>query len=204
MFAGLGSLFAGFQDADRIGAVLAGAPPTRLRALEPGRPSFDQQSFLNGDYGAPFDAIAGALAEFEISDRRQALIAFSAGVDFRSSLTPEILGRAARRRGPALIFVAAPIKVDIAFGQMGGPPRGTVSGWNFPLAIRDLARTTGGLTIDLGRGDPSKLMADLLKRLRTQYVVAYSAPQGKGWHAVSVKVTKKGAITGTREGYWVD
>lgn len=204
MFNGLASLFTRFQDTDRIGVILAGAPPARLRALQPGRVSFDEQSFLNGDYGAPFDAIAGALSEFEVSDRRQALIAFTAGVDFRSSLTPDVLAQTVKRGGPALIFVAAPIKVETQFGPLGGPARGVVSGWNFPVAIRALAATTGGLTVDLGRGDPQKLISDLLDRLRTQYVVAYAAPQGKGWHAVSVKVTKRGAIATSRAGYWVD
>ena len=39
--AGLSAFLARVQDRDRLGVVLASAPPTRLRALDFGRPAFD-------------------------------------------------------------------------------------------------------------------------------------------------------------------
>jgi hypothetical protein len=204
MFAGLSAVFPQLRDSDRVAAVLAGAPPVRLRALEPGRPAFDQSAFLTGEYAAPVDAIASALREIPASDRRQALIAFTAGVDFRSTLTPAVVAKAARQHGPALVFVASPVKVDVTVGPLAGPARALISGWSFPAVIRDMASSTGGFTLDLGRGDPSKLIDGLFGRLRTQYVLTYAAPKGQGWHAVSVKVNRRGVIASTRDGYWVD
>ena len=72
--AGLSAFFAAVQERDRLGVVLAGAPPTRLRSLEFGRPAFDVTAFAGGNYAAPFDAMAAALREFSESNRRRALV----------------------------------------------------------------------------------------------------------------------------------
>jgi hypothetical protein len=212
MPAGLAEVIRRIEDRDRFGAIVAGAPPRRLRALELGRPAFDAAAFADGSDAAPFDAIAAALPEFQESDRHRALVVFTNGVDFRSTVTTDALTRAARRLGPAFILVASPVRVEdptyvravTTSGVQLGEATAMTSGWVFPQALERLARTTGGFTVDLGAGDPAKIIEDLFQRLRTRYVLSYEPPAGKGWHPVSIKVNRRGVNVGAREGYFVD
>jgi VWFA-related protein len=214
--AGLSAFLAQVQERDRLAVVAARAPPSRLRPLEFGRPSFGVAAFAaGGDYAAPLDAIAAALLEFVPSDRRRALVAFTNAADFRSTTSYVWLAEMARRLGPAFVLVGTPVKVDekvraqAVLGSPGGPPIGdlgiaSVSGYVFPAKLQFLARRTGGITVNLGGGDPQQLMAKMFAWLRTQYVISYQPPAGKGWHPVSVKVTRRGAVVTVREGYFID
>jgi hypothetical protein len=209
---GLAAFIRHVEDRDRLGAILAGAPPRKLRGLEPGRPDFGVETFARGADAATFDAIAAALPEFLPSDRSRALVVFCNGVDFRSTVTTEALTRAAGRLGPAFILIASPVSVSeptyvravTTSGVQLAESTAMTAGWVFPVALERLARHTGGFTIDLGAGDPAKLIDDLFARLRTRYVVSYEPPAGKGWHSVSVKVNRRGVNIRTREGYFVD
>jgi hypothetical protein len=210
---GLSAVLAEVQERDRLGVVLAGAPPTRLRALEFGRTSFDVTAFAGGNYAAPFDAITAALREFTESDRRRALIAFTNGADFRSIVRFGALAEMARRLGPRFVLVGTTVKVDEATDasamtssgrQIGETVRGSVSGSIFPAPLQLLARRTGGITVNLGSGDPRQLIEGMFRWLRTQYVVSYEPPAGKGWHPVKVTTTRRGAKVTVRDGYFVD
>ncbi len=214
--AGLSAFLAQVQERDRLAVVAAGAPPRRLRPLEFGQPSFGVAAFAaGGDYAAPLDAISAALREFVPSDRRRALVAFTNAADFRSTTSFESLAEMTRRLGPAFVLVGTPVKVaeearvtavnDSRGGeQIGDEAIASVSGFVFPAKLQFLARRTGGVTINLGGGDPQQLMARMFAWLRTQYVISYEPPAGKGWHPVSVKVTRKGAVVNVREGYLID
>jgi hypothetical protein len=211
--AGLSAFLSQVQPRDRVGAVLAGAPPTRLRSLEFGRPSIDMTAFSGGNYAAPFDAIAAALREFSESDRRRALVAFTNAADFRSIVRFGVLADMARRLGPQFVLVGTPIKVDEGFTastitpagrQIGDTVQASVSGSILPAPLQLLARRTGGITVNLGRGDPRQLIEGMFTWLRTQYVVSYEPPPGQGWHPVSVTVNRRGAKVTVREGYFVD
>lgn len=211
--AGLSAFLGEVQQRDRLGVVLAGAPPTRLRSLDFGRPSFDVTAFAGGNYAAPFDAMAAALREFSESDRRRALVAFTNAADFRSVVTFTALAEMARRLGPQFVLVGTPIKVDEATDasvqtssgrQIGDTVRGSVSGSILPAPLQLLARRTGGITVNLGTGDPSRLVEGMFSWLRTQYVISYEPPAGKGWHPVKVTVNRRGAKVTVREGYFVD
>ena len=211
--AGLSALLAQVQGRDRLGVVLAGAPPTRLRSLEFGRPSFDVTAFAGGNYAAPFDAIAAALREFTESDRRRALIAFTNAADFRSIVRFGALAEMARRLGPRFVLVGTTVKVDEASEvsamtgsgkQIGDTVRGSVSGSILPAPLQLLARRTGGITVNLSSGDPRQLIEGMFTWLRTQYFVSYEQPAGKGWHHVSVTVNRRGAKVTVRDGYFVD
>ena len=213
---GLSAFFAEVQERDRLAVVAADTPPTRLRPLEFGRPSFGVTAFAKGgDYAAPLDAISAALQEFVPSDRRRALVAFTNAADFRSTTSYVWLAEMARRLGPAFVLVGTPAKVDekvraqAVLGSPGGPQIGdeaiaAVTGNVFPVKLQFLARRTGGITVNLGGGDPQKLIAKMFAWLRTQYVISYEPPAGKGWHPVSVKVTRRGAAVTVREGYFID
>ena len=212
MPAGLSEFIRQVEDRDRLGAIVAGAPPRKLRGLEPGRPEFGVETFARGTNAATFDAIAAALPEFLPSDRSRALVVFCNGVDFRSTITADALTRAAGRLGPAFILIASPVMVsektyvkaittsDVTLAESTA----MTTGWVFPVALERLARTTGGFTVDLGAGDPAKVIADLFARLRTRYVISYEPPAGKGWHSVSIKVNRRGVSVRAREGYFVD
>ena len=68
----------------------------------------------------------------------------------------------------------------------------------------DIVETTGGRRLDAG--DFGKLQATLksvLGEFRQRYVIAY-APQGvaqDGWHALEVRVKKRGLTVRARPGY---
>jgi hypothetical protein len=74
----------------------------------------------------------------------------------------------------------------------------------FPASLQPLARRTGGITVNLGAGDPARMIEEMFTWLRTTYLISYSPPAGKGSHAVSVKVNRRGAKVTAREGYFVD
>lgn len=198
------------EERDRLGVILADAPPTRLRALESGRPSFDASAFSRGTFAAPYDAMTAALGEFDQSDRRRVLMAFTNGTDFRSTVSFDALADLSSRLGPALVLVGAPVKireqVHVAAETREGRPItesvAAVSGSATPLIFERLARRTGGVAVDLGRGDPARLIADVFVWLRTTYVISYEPPAGAGWHPVSVKVNRRDANVTAREGYF--
>jgi hypothetical protein len=200
------------QGRDRLAAVVAGAPPRRLRQLELGRPSFNGGAFTGGSYAAPFDAIVVALGEFVESDRRRALIAFTNAADFRSTVSFEGLVGIAGRLGPAFVLVGTPVRVQDEVRtrvtrngrQFGDVVAGELSGYVFPATLQRLAQRTGGITVNLGRGHPAQVMAEMFSWLRWRYVISYEPPAGKGWHPVTVKVNRRGARVSTREGYFVD
>jgi hypothetical protein len=201
------------DDRDRLGVILAGAPPTRLRALEFGRPRLDPTAFSRGTFAAPFDAMAAALGEFDRSDRRRALVALTNGADFRSTISFDALAQMAGRLGPAFVLVGAPVKIRetanvaaetrdgraISFGNASAK----VSGFVMPLAFERLAHKTGGITVNLGDDDPAKLIARLFTWLRTTYVISYEPPSGSGWHSVTITVNRRNAAVTAREGYFV-
>ncbi|HKV98521.1 MAG TPA: hypothetical protein VJN96_01795 [Vicinamibacterales bacterium] len=210
--AGLSAFLGGVQERDRLGVVMAGAPPTRLRPLEFGRPAFDLQVFSGGNDAAPFDGIAAALRLFDQSDRRRALVAFTNAADFRSVVTFPMLTDLARRLGPAFVLVGAPVRFIAAAGSRAELTTGASladglvlqTGTVFPTTLQLLARRTGGITVDLGDGDPAQSIARMFSWLRRGYLISYEPPAGKGWHRVTVKVNRRGARVSVREGYVVD
>lgn len=209
---GVSSFLDHVKDDDRLGVILGGAPPTRLRAFSPGRPLLNMDSFAGSQYAAPFDAMAVALSEFPPSDRRRALVAFTNVVDFRSLIEFDTLADMARRLGPAFVLVSSPVLVndtiirsaELAGRTIGGPVFASVGGYLFPRRLETLASRTGGITVNLGEGDPQALIKNMFTWLRTRYVISYTPPPGKGWHPVSVKVNRRGAKVTVREGYFIE
>src|SRR5688572_7448615 len=186
--AGLSAFLDQVEERDRLAALVASAPPTRLRPLVFGRPDFGIEAFNSGDYAAPFDAIAAGLHEFGESDRRRALIAFSNAADFRSTTSFSDLAELAGRLGPAFVLVGTPVEVSeqVNVGAVlrdrgrdrpvGDTVFGTISGRVFPATLNRLARQTGGIAVNLGDGDPAALIADMFTWLRTRYVISYEPP----------------------------
>ncbi len=214
MSAGISAFLEQVQERDRLGAIAAGAPPTRVRSLEFGRSLFTADAFGHGTSAAPYDALAAALREFVDTDRRRALVAFTNAIDGRSTVSLDALTEMARRLGPAFVLVGSPVKIEEEVhvsAVMGGTGRqigdavvAEISGYVFPFAVQALARRTGGITVNLGAGDPAKMIAEMFTWLRTTYLISYSPPTTKGWHPISVKVNRRGAKVTVRDGYFVD
>lgn len=202
------------EERDRLGVIMASPPPRLLRPLEPGRPQFGLDPFVEGEqfYSASFDAIALGLRAFTPSERRQALVAFTNAADFRSVLREDTVAALVGRLGPAFVIVGTPVTIDrqVAVSAefrdgrpVGQPVEGSVSGRVISNALNRFAKTSGGLLVNLADGHPRDLMRDLVSSLRTRYVLTYQLPKGAGWHEVKVQVNRRGAKVAVRNGYFV-
>jgi hypothetical protein len=132
-----------------------------------------------------------------------------------SALTEEMLAPLAARAQPQVVFLGSSPTLDAGAktwvvehdGRAGLERQYSqrVLLNTFPgEALRKVAETTGGRIVDLRSGDPSHLVADLLTRLRSGYLITFPASPVQGWHPVSIKVKKRGARVTTRAGYFVE
>lgn len=209
--AGFAAFLDNINERDRLALLLSDAPTVRLRALSYGRPRLDMSAIEGSPYAATLDAITAGLEEFLPTDRRRVLAAFTNAADFRSTVTLDGLGQQARRLGPAFVLFGSPTEVrqSVSVNAVRGAielarTTAVVSGFVFPKELQLLARRTGGIAIDLGKGDPAQLMTSAFAWMRTRYLLSYVPPPGKGWHALTVRVNRKGATVTTRDGYVVD
>jgi len=208
---GLKAFLARVEGRDRLGVVVASAPPRRLRSLAVSASSFDVAELRKGDesYSTSFDAIALGLRVFDDAERRRALVAFTQATDFRSVITLDGVAELAGRLGPPFVLVGVPVNVqrDVRASAVttGGKEldsvTGHVSGSVFPAALERLARRSGGVAINLGSDAPAKLMDEMFAWLRTHYVLTYKLPPGSGWHPVNVRANRRGVKVRVREGY---
>jgi hypothetical protein len=206
--------FEGIRSSDRFGVVVASRPPAWLRPLQPGGVRFDPDALAGTRQVVLLDAIASAFAEFEAAERRQILLTLADGVDRLSALDGEMLAPFAARARPQVVFLGASPSLDAGFKTYAVEHAGRaglerqyserVFTNTFPgNALRQVAEVTGGRIVDLRSGDPARLVADLLARLRSGYVLTFPASPVKGWHAVSIKAKKRGSRVTTRAGYSV-
>lgn len=210
---GVTAFLARVQSRDRLGVVVASAPPRRLRPLEGGPPPFGLDVFSHGNdaYSASFDAIALGLRVFDASDRRRALVAFTNAADFRSVIGLDAVADLAGRLGPPFVLAGTPVTIrqtvrassETTRGDSLDSVTGHVSGSVFPAALDRLARRSGGVAINLGSDDPAKLMEEMFAWLRTHYLLTYELPEGTGWHPVKVKANRRGVKVRVRDGYIV-
>jgi hypothetical protein len=200
---------------DRFGLVLAGLPPTRLRALEKGPISFEPGIFRGTQETTVLDAVVAALGEFTPSERRKILLVVTTGFDRLSGVTHHMLASLSRRTKPQIIFVGAAPSLMVGVVGRAVPSPGSRYRPNLewspqfenrfpPPGLRELASETGGQVVDLIGRDPKKAMPELVARLRRGYVVSYPATGSKGWHPVTVRVKRQGVTVVTRAGYFVE
>lgn len=213
--AGISTMFRSIEDRDRASVLLAGGPPSRLREFVLGPPAIDLSALAGGVEWAPFDAMAVGLRDIadRNPNRRRVLVAFTNAVDSRSTVSYEQLLEAVRRADLTLALFGTHVRVhqevSIQASKSGGGKIGPVVRADiytdvFPDSLRQLAKRTGGLAVDLGDGDPERSVTDVLRWLRTRYVLSFSTPAGKGWHQIGVTVRRRGVKVNVREGYWVD
>jgi len=213
--AGVTAFLDQIQDRDRLGVVLAGAPPRPVRVLEQGRAGVatDFVKSAKDAYSASFDAIALGARMFDASDRRRVVVAFTNTADFRSALNADAVAELAKRLDNALVLVGLPVAINrtvtavaetASASSAGMPVEGTIRGFVLPIALQDFAKLSSSQLINLGDPLPSVSMKRLFESLRTYYVVTYDMPEGKGWHPVKVTVKRRGAKVAVRQGYFVD
>jgi VWFA-related protein len=202
------------KESDRLGSVLATAPPRALSGLVPVLPRTEMTLLGSGeDVIALRDAALHGLTLFDAEDRRKAVVLFTDGQHDRSWATEAALVSAADRL-PAQCIVAA---VDVTWWtssytvwndgrrsreETRHSPAG--SSVQLPQWLIDVARRTGGRIVDLRSSEAAEAqLHDVITRLRTQYVLTY-APDvvGAGWHSVKVSLKKRRGSVIAREGYW--
>ena len=68
--------------------------------------------------------------------------------------------------------------------------------------LADLARWTGGqLFVATSTSEASAVARQIVGELRQQYVIGFEPGATPGWHAVDVRVRRKGHTVQTRSGY---
>jgi VWFA-related protein len=133
------------------------------------------------------DAALAALLLGDADGGRTLVVVFSDGVDTSSYQAPEVVVETARRVNGVVYAVWA------GDGDTG--------------FLRDLTRATGGRVIDIGKaGDPGPAFLEILNEFRSRYLLTYT-PAGAGagaggWHALDVRVTRRGARVDARPGYF--
>jgi VWFA-related protein len=144
-----------------------------------------------------YDAIAQTaddVAESRPGDpRRRAVIVFTDGLDTSSELTPKKV--AAFAAG-----IDVPVYVMTVVSDVDRDKGAQAELAESPL--RDLARATGGeLFVTSAPAHENIAARVIVDEMRHQYVLAFGATAGSGWHALSVKTKNKDLVVRARSGY---
>jgi VWFA-related protein len=144
-----------------------------------------------------YDAIAQTARSVNESGpgdpRRRAVIVFTDGLDTSSELRPEqVSAIAAGIDVPVYVMtVVSDVERDKgAQSELAETP------------LRNLARATGGeLFVTSAPAHESIAARQFVDELRHQYVLAFSASAGSGWHALTVRTKNKDLVVRARSGY---
>jgi Ca-activated chloride channel family protein len=145
-----------------------------------------------------YDAIAQAarrVADTRPGDpHRRAVVVFTDGVDTSSQLTPEQASAIASE-------IDVPVYVMTVVSPSDYEDRGA-HGAAPESALRTLAQWTGGdLFVTSAPAHESVAARTIVDELRHQYVLAFSASPGSGWHALDVKTRDRDLTVRARRGY---
>jgi VWFA-related protein len=178
----------GLAGDDRVGLVTFSHMVDVRRALTADRASVSaalDASWSGGDT-ALVDAAQAAMILGESDVGRALVILFSDGVDTTSWLAPASVLRSARRTDAVVYGVSVP--------GAGGTP----------TFLDDLCDTTGGRLLEVKSTDGlTATLLQVLQEFRQRYVISYS-PRGvsrDGWHALQVRVKRRGLSIKARPGY---
>jgi VWFA-related protein len=145
-----------------------------------------------------FDAIvATARTVQDDAPRARAVVLLTDGIDTSSLHSADDAATAAARLDLPVYVVG----VGSLAGQAGPSARDESPG---AFSVSDLARRTGGLA---GEGSTpaqlSVLTQNILDELHHQYVMAFAAGAGPGWHPLQVRVRRGHVNARSRDGYYV-
>jgi Ca-activated chloride channel homolog len=125
--------------------------------------------------------------------KRRAVIVFTDGLDTSSELKPEEVAAIASG-------IDVPVYVMTVVSEMERD-KGTQS-YLAETPLRDLARATGGeLYVTSAPAHESIAARQIIDELRHQYVLAFSASAGAGWHRLTVRTKNKDLVVRARSGY---
>jgi VWFA-related protein len=209
------SLLSGLDARDRVAVIVASAPPATARQFEPVSAPIVSTIPDGTDETALRDAMVMALQQMPASDRRKVILVVGDGSDRRSFVSNELVAlMAMKSTAQVVVLGSAPtILTGVTFSLDAGSNRSsrpkevmTPKTENlFPgKGLRDLATLSGGQIIDLIANDPAKVATQLMSRLRQGYMLTYEGTGARGWHAVTVKVTRPGITIATRSGYSIN
>jgi Ca-activated chloride channel family protein len=142
------------------------------------------------------DAIASASRSMDSrATKRRALVVLTDGFDTASKLGAAEVSRIASSIDLPVYLVAVVPSID--------DPRINEDG-NRALVgdLADLARWTGGeLFVATTTPEASTIARQVVSELRQQYLIAFPPGQKPGWHAIEVRVRRKGYTVQARGGY---
>ena len=173
---------------------------SRLHVIQPFTTELDRlrgtvTEFTRWGMTSLHDAIASASKTMDTrATRRRALVVLTDGIDTGSKLTPaEVSGIASSIDLPVYI---------VAIVQAIDDPRQGGSNQALAGELTDLARWTGGqLFVATSTSEASAVARQIVGELRQQYLIAFEPGATPGWHAVDVRVRRKGHTVQARGGY---
>jgi VWFA-related protein len=125
--------------------------------------------------------------------RRRAVIVFTDGLDTSSELKPEQVSAIASGIDVPVYVMTVVSNVDRDRGAQADLAAGP---------LRDLAEATGGdLFVTSAPAHESIAARQMVDELRHQYVLAFPASAGGGWHRMSVRMKDKDLTVRARSGY---
>ncbi len=191
-------LLSGLRNGEDEAAIFAF--DSRLHVIQPFTTELDRlrgtvTEFSRWGMTSIHDAIASASRTMDTrATRRRALVVLTDGIDTGSKLTPaEVSGIASS--------IDLPVYIVAVVQTIDDPRRG---GSNQALAgeLADLARWTGGqLFVATSTSEASAVARQIVDELRQQYLIAFEPGATPGWHAVDVRVRRKGHTVQARSGY---
>ena len=191
-------LLSGLRNGEDEAAIFAF--DSRLHVIQPFTNELDRlrgtvTEFSRWGMTSIHDAIASASRTMDSrATRRRALVVLTDGIDTGSKLTPaEVSGIASS--------IDLPVYIVAVVQAIDDPRRG---GSNQALAgeLADLARWTGGqLFVATSTSEASAVARQVVDELRQQYLIAFEPGATPGWHAVDVRVRRKGHTVQARGGY---
>jgi Ca-activated chloride channel homolog len=173
---------------------------SRLHVIQPFTTELDRlrgsvTEFSRWGMTSLHDAIASASRTMDSrATRRRALVVLTDGIDTGSKLTPAEVSAIASSIDLPVYIVAIVQAID--------DPRQNGSKQALAGELADLARWTGGqLLVATSTSEASAVARQVLSELRQQYLIAFEPGATPGWHAVDVRVRRKGHTVQARGGY---
>lgn len=191
-------LLSGLRNGEDEAAIFAF--DSRLHVIQPFTTELDRlrgtvTEFSRWGMTSLHDAIASASKTMDTrATRRRALVVLTDGIDTGSKLTAaEVSGIASG--------IDLPVYIVAVVQSIDDPRQG---GSNQALAgeLADLARWTGGqLFVATTTSEASAVARQIVDELRQQYLIGFEPGATPGWHAVDVRVGRKGHTVQSRSGY---
>ena len=182
------ALLDGLRPDDRAGFIAFNHVVSRVRdvtsSIDDVRAALDQVTPSGAT--SLIDATYASLTVTDSNLRRGLVVVFSDGLDTSSWLTEEQVVESARR-SESIVYA-------VAVAQRRGSP----------AFLREISDATGGRLLELDQTDDlPAVFVSVLNEFRQRYLLSYS-PRGvdtAGWHALEVRVRRRGADVRARSGY---